>query len=51
MEALKIDRTKLYTKTEYAKKIGLTPGRITQMVDEGKLKIVKVNGGELIYVD
>jgi hypothetical protein len=46
---LKIDRTKLYTQNEYAKKVKLTRGRISQLVKEGKLPIVKINGATLIY--
>lgn len=41
-------RTDLYTQTEYAKKMGLTPQRINQMIKEKKLKIVRVNGAILI---
>ncbi len=48
MEALKVDRSKLYTQTEYAKKIGVSRGRVNQMITEGKLKVVKINGGKLI---
>ena len=49
LPALKIDRTKLYTQNEYAKKVKLTRGRISQLVKEGKLPIVKINGATLIY--
>lgn len=43
-------RTDLYTKTEYAKKVGITPTRVKQMIDEGKLQVLVVNGAELIKV-
>ena len=41
-------RTDLYTQTEYAKKIGKSTPRVNQMIREGKLNIVVVNGAELI---
>lgn len=50
MEALKIDRSKLYTQSEYAKKIGVTRGRVNQMVKSGDIKTVKINGATLIYL-
>ena len=51
MESLKVDRSKLYTQTEYAKKIGVTKSRVNQMITEGKLKIVTINGGKLITIE
>lgn len=51
METLKVDRTRLYTQSEYARKVKLTPARINQMINEGLLKTVKINGTVLIYVD
>lgn len=51
MEALKVDRTKLFTQAEYARMIGVTKGRVNQMITEGKLKTVDVNGGKLIHID
>ena len=30
LEPLKVDRTKLYTQVEYAKKVGLSEARISQ---------------------
>jgi len=44
-----IDPKKCYTKSEYARLKFLSPARITQMIREGKLTIVIVNGGELVY--
>lgn len=50
MEGLKIDRTKLITKSAYAKKIGVSPAAIDKQCKLGKLKLIKINGGELIYL-
>lgn len=41
-------RTDLYTQAEYAKKVGLTPARINQMIKAKQLKVVVVNGATLI---
>jgi len=49
LPTLKIDRTKLYTQNEYAKKVKLTRGRISQLVKEKKLPLVQINGATLIY--
>jgi hypothetical protein len=49
MDSLKIDRSKLYTQTEYAKKVGLSKGRISQKVKAGELTTVKINGATLVY--
>ena len=43
-------RKDLYTQSEYAKKIGLTRGRVNQMVKAGELKTVTVNGATLIKI-
>ena len=51
METLKVDRTKLISKTEYAKKIGVSPAAIDKQCKTGKLNIVKYLGGELILLD
>lgn len=51
MEALKIDRTKLMTKTAYAKEIGVSPPAVDKMVKTGRIKTIKINGAELIYKD
>ncbi len=48
MEVLKIDRSKLYTQSEYARKIGVTKARVNHMIKEGKLKIVTIHGGKLV---
>ena len=41
-------RKDLFTITEWAKKVGLSKGRVSQMVKSGDLKIVQVNGTVLI---
>lgn len=51
MDALKIDRSKLISKTKYAKMIGVTPAAIDKQCKTGKLTLVKYNGGELILLD
>jgi len=51
MDNLKIDRTKLMTKSAYAKKLCVTPAAIDKMVKSGRVKTVKIEGAELIYID
>lgn len=51
MESVKVDRTKLFTLTEYAKRINKTVGRVSQMAKAGELKVVKINGGKLISTE
>lgn len=41
-------RTDLYTQTEYAKLVKLSQPRVAQMIKEGKLPTVTVNGAVLI---
>lgn len=41
-------RKDLYTQAEYAKKIGLTPARVNQMIKNGQLKTVTINGATLV---
>lgn len=41
-------RQDLYTQSEYAKKIGVSRARVNQMVKEGLLCTVYVNGATLI---
>jgi len=41
-------RQDLYTQTEYAKKVKLSQARVNQMMKEGKLDVVYVNGAVLI---
>ena len=49
LEPLKVDRTKLYTQVEYAKKVGLSEARISQKVKAKEIKTIEINGGTLIY--
>lgn len=51
MEALRIDRSKLITQSEYAKLKGLTRQRINQMVKARELKTVEIKGAVLIYLE
>jgi len=41
-------RQDLYTQSEYAKLIKVTQPRVAQMMKEGKLNVVYVNGAVLI---
>lgn len=43
-------RKDLYTQSEYAKLIGCSQPRVNQMIKEGKLNTVHVNGAVLIKV-
>jgi len=49
METLKIDRTKLYTQSEYARKIGKDRSTVNKMAKSGQLKTVTIRGAILIY--
>ena len=51
MEELKIDRTKLMTQAEYAKKVGLTRGAVNHMIRDKRVKTVEIQGATLIYLD
>ena len=51
MEPLKIDRTKLITPSEYAKKYGITKGAVSKMMDAERVTVVKIIGGRLILLD
>ena len=51
MESLKVDKTKLWTKSEYARKIKVSPAAVDRKCREGKLKLVRINGAELILLD
>lgn len=51
MKDLKIDRTKLITKSEYAKLKGVTPAAIDKQCKTGKVETVKIKGAELILLD
>jgi len=45
-----IDSKKLYTKSEYAKKICSNPVQVQRMIDKGELTVVVANGTELIHL-
>ena len=51
LQPLKVDRTKLYTQKEYAAKVGLSEGRVSQKVKAKEIKTIQINGGTLIYED
>jgi len=51
METLKIDRTKLITPSEYAKLKGVTAAAVTKMMNEGRVQVVTIKGGRLIYME
>ena len=46
-----INPDKLITKSEYAKKVGITPPAVQKQIDNGTLTIVVAKGTELIYLD
>ena len=41
-------RKDIYTQSEYAKLIGVTRARVNQMIKEGNIKTLKINGATLI---
>ena len=49
MNLLKVDRSKLYTQAEYAKKKVVSRARINHMVKADQLEIVEIKGAKLIY--
>ncbi len=51
MENLKVDRTKLITPSEYARKVGVTPAAVNRMMREGRVKVVEIKGARLILED
>lgn len=51
MESLKVDRTKLITPSEYAKKVGVTKAAVTKMMDTERVKVIQIKGGRLILED
>jgi hypothetical protein len=51
MKDLKIDRTKLYTQTEYAKLKGITRARVNQMVRDKEVTVIVINGAKLVYLE
>ena len=51
MEALKVDRTKLITQTEYAKLRGGSPAYINAEIKRGNIKVVEIKGAKLVLLD
>ena len=51
MENLKVDRTKLITQTEYAKKVGKSKGAINHMIRDKRIKFVEIQGATLVLLD
>jgi hypothetical protein len=49
MEVLKVDRTKLYTPTAYARKVNQSVQLIKKWMKNNKLKTVDINGHTLVY--
>lgn len=49
MDTLKVDKSRLYTQSQYAKKVGLSRARINQKIKAGELTVVKINGAVLVY--
>ena len=43
-------RKDLFTASEYARKVGLTPQAIKKKMDSGELKVVVINGAKLVKV-
>ena len=49
MEALKVDRTKLYTPTAYSKKVGESVQTIKYWMKTERVNTVDINGKTLVY--
>lgn len=43
-------RQDIYTQSEYAKLIGVTRARVNQMIKEGNIRTLKINGATLVKV-
>lgn len=50
MEALKIDRTRLKTVTNYSKEIGVTRQTVYNMAKDKKVKIVVIDGVQFVQM-
>lgn len=50
LKELKVDRTKLITQTEYAKKMCMSPQRVNQLVKSKELNTVSILGATLILL-
>lgn len=51
LEPLKVDRTKLITQSKYAELIKISKQRVNQMIKDGKLTTVKIEGAVLVLMD
>lgn len=51
METLQVDRSKLYTPTAYARKVGESVQLIKKWMNNGRLSTVKINGHTLVYAN
>lgn len=45
---IKVDQTKLYTQSEYARHTGQKKQRVNQLIKEGELTVVQIKGGTLV---
>lgn len=50
-KSIKIDQTRLYTQSEYARHTGQHKQRINQLIKEGEITVVKIKGGTLVLAD
>lgn len=50
LDPLKIDRTKLITQSEYAKKMRITPQRVNQLVKAKEVNTITIPGATLILL-
>lgn len=50
LKPLKIDRTKLITQSNYAKKFGLSKQNVYAMIKAGKLPTVEIDGATLVLL-
>lgn len=50
-KSVKIDQRRLYTQSEYARHTGQKKQRINQLIKEGELTVVLINGGTLVLKD
>lgn len=50
LQPLKVDRTKLITQTKYAQKKGLSKQRVNQLIKDGKIPIVEIEGATLVLL-
>jgi DNA-binding XRE family transcriptional regulator len=50
MESLQVNRDKLMTQAEYAKKIGVTRAAVSLMVKEKRVPFIEIKGAKLIYL-